>query len=73
MIVAPLTGDPESVCDMLNTLIGSGADILYISKTSKNATYIVTYAGGSPPSTFFLLLEDGSYLLQEDGNKFILN
>jgi len=72
MSVVTIVGDPDKVSDTLNALIVSGASINIVKKTKNNSTYIVDYSTFVPPSNFYLLKEDGSYLLLESGDKIIL-
>lgn len=70
MSIVTVVGDPDKVCDFVNSLIGAGNTIEIIKKTRNNATYIISYAAAAANN--YLLLEDGSYLLLESGDKIIL-
>jgi hypothetical protein len=72
MSVVTIVGDPDKVCATLDSLISSGASINIVKKTKNNSTYIVEYSTFVPPTEFYLLKEDGSYLLLESGDKIIL-
>jgi len=67
-----LVGSPEAICLLLDNIILSGNEILTVTKTKNGSTYIVTYAPPGPVPAFFLLKEDGDYLLLESGDKIIL-
>lgn len=72
MTLVTIVGEPDSVCSFLNTIIGSGNDITLLKKTKNNSTYIVGYESTAPVVNSFLLMEDGSRLLLESGDKIIL-
>jgi len=68
--VVHLLGDPETVCGFIDAIIALGNDILSITKTKNSSHYVVIFDGVSLFS--FLLMENGSYLLEENGGRFIL-
>lgn len=72
MITVSVVGSPEMVCSYVESLISGGAVIHVLEKTRNNATYIIAYDNGVPPSGDFLLLENGDFLLLESGDKILL-
>jgi hypothetical protein len=70
MISIKIAGDPDLVCGNIAVIIAAGNDILSITKTRNNSTYIVNYTASGPGS--FILKEDGSFLLLESGDKILL-
>jgi hypothetical protein len=72
MTSVKIVGDPDLVCSNLAVIITAGNNILSITKTKSNSAYIVTYEPSGPVVNDFILMEDGSFLLLESGDKFIL-
>lgn len=72
MNIVTVVGDPEKVCDFVGSLITAGNEITLLQKTRNNATYIIQYGTSGPVVTSYLLMEDGSFLLLESGDKIIL-
>lgn len=72
MTVVTVVGEPTSVCSLLDAIIGAGNNITILKMTKNNSTYIVGYEPSGPMVNDFLLMEDGSFLLLESGDKIIL-
>lgn len=66
MIVAVITGDPESIMNQITAIIQSGAIILFIQQVY-SSKYVVNYETES-----VLLNEDGTFVLNEDGTNIVL-
>jgi hypothetical protein len=63
--------DPKKLANTLQAIEQQGSavkDIVFVS----GYLVILAQAGVGPLPDYFLLLEDGSYLLQEDSGKIIL-
>jgi len=71
MSIVTVVGDPEKVCGAIDSLITAGNTINVVKKTKNNASYIIDYTSSAPTSSF-LTMEDGSFLLLESGDKIIL-
>jgi shikimate kinase len=71
MISVSVTGAPEDVCKFLESLLLSGNEINKVTKLKNNSTYIVIYSPSTIASSY-LVMEDGSFLLLENGDKIIL-
>lgn len=72
MTIVSVVGVPESVCSFLQDIIDLGNDIDFLQLTKNNSTYLVGYSPSGPVVNEFLLMEDGSFLLLESGDKIIL-
>ena len=70
MTTVTVLGDPERLAAFLDGLVLGGNDIRSLRLTRNKATYIVVFESSGPLS--FLLREDGSFLLLENGDKIIL-
>jgi hypothetical protein len=62
--------NPSQLADFLNRLEALGLSIFELSSLS--GQFIVVVHTSAPLTGPFVLLEDGSYLLQESGDKLLL-
>lgn len=72
MTFVTVTGAPEDVASLLNSLIISGNEITTIKLTKNNSCYLIGYNSTGPALNDFILLENGDFLLLESGDKIIL-
>jgi hypothetical protein len=72
MTAITIVGDPDLVCSNLGVIISAGNRIVSITKTKNNSTYVVLYEPSGPVVDEFVLMEDGSFLLLESGDKIVL-
>jgi len=70
MTFTTIKGDPETVSTSLQAIIDLGNDIKLLKLTKNNAEYLVYYVTGDTSND--ILLEDGFFLLLEDGSKLLL-
>lgn len=65
-------GEPDSVASFINSLVNAGNYVDIVRLTKSNSAYIVGYSATGPVATQYLLMEDGSFLLLESGDRILL-
>jgi hypothetical protein len=72
MTFITVLGDPESLAVFLQAIVDAGNNIDIVQKTWHRARYVVAFSPSGPVVNNYLLMEDGSYLLLENGDRIIL-
>lgn len=72
MTFITVLGDPERLRDFLEDIIAAGNDISILRLTRSKATYIVGFTSTGPVLNNYLLLQNGSNLLLQNGDRIIL-